>query len=395
MFTRQPILTVTTTLTITFSCACVWGQSDAPTLWQWLGIPRGIRALQDATINRHGNFPGLERKPPLKRIADLANLESKVPAIQQAAKIKQAEDMRDQKIKAIKYLARIGCGCYPGVDEAFIAALDDPTEEVRYQTVLAIQQAAYTQCLSCNRVGCCTEELIKTLTEKAYKRDDSGCCVEPSDRVREELVRALRQSCPSTAPPIVIENEQSPPVPLEPDVDREGLINEDEENDGVETEDGIGEGNVLSGDNFTFWAPLPSSDGAFSELSYAPQQEPDDRQRPTTTHVTGKIKALNPVNGRVVISYPRNCIPVIGSLANVHHRYPLHRQSPCKVRIVGIADGHTLAKTAVGLSMMQTGDSVLMVATLRNSHPVTSRPVPPIHKGALAKTNAPDIKSRQ
>src|SRR5215212_9547182 len=50
--------------------------ADPPTtLWNFLGIPQGIRKIQGATINRRGNFPGLERKPPLRAIADPIKLE--------------------------------------------------------------------------------------------------------------------------------------------------------------------------------------------------------------------------------------------------------------------------------------------------------------------------------
>ena len=88
------------------------------TLWNFLGIPQGFNKIRDATTNRRGNFPGLERKPPMKALADPKNLESPVSAIKKAAEIKTEEDLAPQKIKAIKYLATVGCGCYGGVKEA-------------------------------------------------------------------------------------------------------------------------------------------------------------------------------------------------------------------------------------------------------------------------------------
>ena len=39
-----------------------------PTLWNFLGIPQGFQKMRDVGVNRRGNFPRLERKPPLKRI---------------------------------------------------------------------------------------------------------------------------------------------------------------------------------------------------------------------------------------------------------------------------------------------------------------------------------------
>src|SRR5688572_25487533 len=82
------------------------------TLWSFLGIPQGYRRMRDGLSNRNGNNPAAERQPPLKAIADPKNLKSEDPAIKKAAEIKQAEDLKKQKIKAIKYLASIGCGCY-------------------------------------------------------------------------------------------------------------------------------------------------------------------------------------------------------------------------------------------------------------------------------------------
>ena len=139
------------------------------TLWNFLGIPQGLNKIRDAASNRRGNFPGAERKPPLKALADPSNLESPVSAIKKAAEIKSEEDMAPQKIKAVKYLATVGCGCYGGVKEALMESLEDCTEEVRYRTVLAIEDAATMHCDVCNRDCCCDEELTKKLAELAYE----------------------------------------------------------------------------------------------------------------------------------------------------------------------------------------------------------------------------------
>ena len=184
------------------------------TLWNFLGIPQGMNKIRDATSNRRGNFPGMERKPPLKALADPKNLESPVSAIKKAAEIKTEEDMAPQKIKAIKYLATVGCGCYGGVQEALIDALDDCTEEVRYQTVLAIEDAATMHCNVCNNDCCCNEELTKKLAVLAYELNDKGCFLEPSERVREAAKRAMRSCCPGQGP-IGEDVPVQPSVPLE------------------------------------------------------------------------------------------------------------------------------------------------------------------------------------
>src|SRR3990172_477322 len=72
------------------------------TLWNFLGIPQGMNKIRDATSNRRGNFPGAERTPPMKALADPQNLKSENPAIKAAAEIKSEEDLAPQKIKALK-----------------------------------------------------------------------------------------------------------------------------------------------------------------------------------------------------------------------------------------------------------------------------------------------------
>jgi hypothetical protein len=171
------------------------------TLWNFLGIPQGFNKIRDATSNRRGNFPGMERKPPMKALADPKNLESPVSAIKKAAEIKTEEDLAPQKIKAIEYLATVGCGCYGGVKEALMEALEDCTEEVRYQTVLAIQDAATMHCNVCNQDCCCDEEMTKKLAEIAYELNDKGCFKEPSERVREAAKVAMRACCPGKVHP--------------------------------------------------------------------------------------------------------------------------------------------------------------------------------------------------
>ena len=176
------------------------GAPAPATLWRFLGIPQGMQKIRDVSVNRRGNFPGLERKPPLKRIGDPANLESDNPAIKAAAEIKQAEDMKEQKVKAIKYLASIGCGCYDKdgkITDALLAATDDCTPDVRMAAIEAIEEAANgEQCQRCGSTSCCSEKVTKRLSEIAYERDDDGCPLEPDAEIREAAARVLRVCCP-------------------------------------------------------------------------------------------------------------------------------------------------------------------------------------------------------
>lgn len=174
-----------------------------PTLWNFLGFPKGFLGKARAqVVNRRGNRPGLEKKPPLKNIADPENLKPEMPkAIQEAAKIKQAEDMAPQKIKAIKYLGTIGCGCYEGVREGLLAALEDCTEEVRYEAVMAFIEASGNVCQACSAT-CCNEEVVAKLKDMAFGIDEKrGCPKEPSARVRAAAAQAA-QRCEAILPPM-------------------------------------------------------------------------------------------------------------------------------------------------------------------------------------------------
>lgn len=190
------------------------------TLWHFLGIPQGARYVRDNTLNRSGNRPGLERKPPLKPIGDPKNLESPDASIKKAAEVKQAEDLKKQKIKAIKYLASIGCGCYNrdgSITDALLKSMDDCTEEVRLATVQAMSEAAMGErCANCKQKSCCSEELSNKLYEIAYGRDDEGCYLEPSERVRLAAAEALRTCCEGRGDDMMYMDPSYSPTPALP-----------------------------------------------------------------------------------------------------------------------------------------------------------------------------------
>jgi hypothetical protein len=151
------------------------------------------------------------KKPPVKPLADPANLASENPAIRAAAEIKAEEDLAPQKIKALRYLSTIGCACYPQVKPAIMAALDDCTEEVRVEAALALLRSAGSPCTACNSSTCCDPEVRAKLKEKAFDTDDQGCWKEPSASVRSAAAAALN-ACELVAPP---EPEAPPEEPKE------------------------------------------------------------------------------------------------------------------------------------------------------------------------------------
>jgi hypothetical protein len=159
------------------------------TLPQFLGITgaaKGLAKLFDRLRNRLGSrYPGLEAKPEVLAISDPKNLESDNPAVAAAAGVKAEEDAAAQKAKAIAYLASIGCaGCYPGIEDAILAALDDCTEEVRFGAAQALRSSATHPCKNCCRTACCGPKVRAKLEKLAYEMDEQGCYTELSDRVR-------------------------------------------------------------------------------------------------------------------------------------------------------------------------------------------------------------------
>jgi hypothetical protein len=136
-------------------------------------------------------FPGLEATPPLTAITDPSNLNSSNPAESTAAAAKADEDQAPQKIKAINYLATLGCvGCYAGVEDALLASLDDCTESVRYAAAKAFRDLSGKPCSVCKTKSCCSPKVRKRLEEVANKMVN-GCYKESSARVRRMARLAL------------------------------------------------------------------------------------------------------------------------------------------------------------------------------------------------------------
>lgn len=171
-------------------------KSPPPTIWQFLGVDKALHFglySVDQVRNRLGRrFPGLEHKPAVLALSDPANLESSNPAVKGAASAKAEEDAAPQKMKALSYLATLGCGCYPGTKDSLLAGLDDCTEKVRFAAVSALRDAAGSSCSVCQSSSCCDEEVVERLDKVAYERTETGCFKEPSARVRRVARQALR-----------------------------------------------------------------------------------------------------------------------------------------------------------------------------------------------------------
>ena len=174
------------------------------TLPEFLGITGLFRAggaLFSRIRARLGmRFPGLEGKPPVLSITDPANMDSPNPAVSAAAEIKAQEDAAEQKIKGLRYLATIGCGgCYPDVEQALLAGLDDCTEAVRYEAASALRSTAGNPCQFCASEKCCSPAVQKKLQDVAHgMKENTGCYKESSARVRR-MARLALAGCGETS----------------------------------------------------------------------------------------------------------------------------------------------------------------------------------------------------
>lgn len=147
-------------------------------------------------LDLQGRFPALQPKPPLVPITDPSNLnEDAPPVLKAAAGAKTEEDTAPQKIMAIRYLAELGCGgCYPNIEDALLASLDDCTEAVRFEAVNSLRGSNRPSCHYCNSKRCCSNKVQKRLQAMAFDMDkERGCYVEPSARVRRAARLALQQ----------------------------------------------------------------------------------------------------------------------------------------------------------------------------------------------------------
>lgn len=197
-----------------------------PSIWDFLGVSqigKGIAGLSRTfrrLVNRNGNFPGAEGAPLAKALDDPANLESSNPAIQEAAKAKQEENQAPQKMKAIKYLGTLGCGCYPDIQDALLASLEDCNPNIRQAACEAFITAAKVKCPHCNPDSCCSEKVSKKLFEMGWERQDNGCYKDPSPLVRNAARKAFHACNPHcvVGPPAAPEGEGPQEGPTEASV---------------------------------------------------------------------------------------------------------------------------------------------------------------------------------
>jgi hypothetical protein len=231
-----------------------------PTIWQKLGFYNAAQRFQmrrDARVNRNGFNPQREAKPKLLKIADKANLESPNPLIKAAAKIKEAEDLAPQKIKALRYLSTKGCSCNADVETAILSGLEDCEPSVRTEAIKLVASSVEPSCgrkkgiqperkfkickhcqgngcqacnfrgssgdcceevSSCGSCGsgcgtCCTKKVQDMLNKIANGQDSNGCYFEPNEEIRSRAASVLAM-CP--APPVLPDDPDPTMPPVQP-----------------------------------------------------------------------------------------------------------------------------------------------------------------------------------
>jgi len=192
------------------------------TIWDFLGLTglfQGIHVVAGCALNTVATrFPALEPVPPLTALADPANVNSPVPAVAAAASVKAEENAAPQKIKALLYLGSVGCGgCYPDVEKALLAGLDDCTEQVRFTAVSVLAATSRNRCRYCDSGRCCSRDVRKKLQSMATEFNKNGCHKEPSARVRRMARIALDQCCCETIEDV---------LQLDPEIPQEGPSSE-------------------------------------------------------------------------------------------------------------------------------------------------------------------------
>ena len=221
---RSPLKLSGTRLALAYligsSIGCVANPLPVPTVWDRLGIPQAGAAIRDSTVNRNGNFPSLEKKPRLLKIADPANLKPEKPEmIKAAAKIKTDQDLKKQKLKTLAFLAEVNCGCYnkdDSVAKAFLEAMADCDPDVRKAAIEGLSKAAgnCSKCRTGCETTCCTEEILKKAQDMATGMDANGCFKEPDKEIRS-MAAALARKCPCPPAKPIEEIPAPPPSEIE------------------------------------------------------------------------------------------------------------------------------------------------------------------------------------
>jgi len=239
-----------------------------------------------------------------------AMVAAKNPAIQAAAKIKIDKRQKRQKIAALKYLAKVGCGCYEKeykVSEALLAAMADCDEDVRMKAVEAVcQTLCDAQCQVCEKTGCCNLAISKKLYEMAYKTDENGCPIEPNDAIRQ-LAHEAYCMCSLYRPEM--EKPEEPPIetPIEaPKVPP------------VESDVPTGEQTRVRRGHATARSVAQRCAAEEYDSDSLPEGQPELVIAGVVAMVSGVIRSTDEAHEKVVVDFPRHTLIPEGSQVIVY-----------------------------------------------------------------------------
>lgn len=217
---------------------------------QFLGTPTAVAQDKGAPpwgeFLRQGRWPGFDKllRKPFREAP-----EEEVKGL--AAKLRARElDIPNRK-RAVAYLATFHCGQFPEARDMLVDVLvNDRWEPVRLEAAEALRDmfescacdadqkftaadrrrgapdaGAASHC-SC----CCDANTMNALAKIAYETKENGCCFEPSLRVREMAVEAIRVcGVPCCYKPYMENSEQAPPAWEPVEVEEDIRSNDDRE----------------------------------------------------------------------------------------------------------------------------------------------------------------------
>lgn len=185
---------------------------------------------------RQGRWPGFDRL--LKKPFRMAP-ETEVKGL--AAKLRARElDIPNRK-RALKYLSQFHCSTFPEARAMLVKVmLEDKWEPVRLEAAEALQSMFEECACQCGSqqdepsnkekrnalkfgspdlgsakhcLCCCDADTLTALAKVAYEVKEDGCCFEPSRRVREAAVDAIRVcGVPCQMSPYKVGDEHAPPA---------------------------------------------------------------------------------------------------------------------------------------------------------------------------------------
>lgn len=179
-----------------------------------------------------------------------------------ANKLKKEEKKVPLKVQAIRYLGTLDCNCYPEVVDALLASLDDCSEVVRYEALVALHSRCQsnarcktrkyckidnghfshlkglahhksceggvclkdgcdgTECTSCECHGCqCQKKVMDKLNELLLERDENGCLKEKCEKIRALATQMIEECLSLRQPPPGVDAPATTPEGAKPRLD--------------------------------------------------------------------------------------------------------------------------------------------------------------------------------